>query len=430
MSDPPPGKGGRRTLTRRRFVLGATAVAAGGAAIGIGVERATSSSPETVPLVALGAQPAGLPASQHAWVATLARDADGNPIAPRFDRLLFFDVRGNPTPAQARVLEAALRTLERTYRWGPSGLLFTAGWGPAYFERALRTASPIPHAKGLSDFELPAIDDYDLCLHFACDDEQRLADVEAALIHGAPLAGADGWLDLSSALQWRETRTGFVGTGLPAEHQNVGGIPPGDLVARNAPLFMGFKSGLRRNQASEDAVTIPAGEFAGGTTMQVSYMRLRLDSWYGELSDRERVARMYAPQITPKDVKGFTTDAESDPNLLGQAISRYGVVGHAQTSARARKHGKPLIIRRDFNTVDGGQAGLHFVSVQRTIEDFITTRNAMNATSAQLQNPAIGDTVNNGINEFMIVLKRANYVLPTRAGRAFPLLPDRRVAIA
>jgi hypothetical protein len=428
MSGATHGNWTRRTLTRRRFVLGATAVAAGGAAIGIGVERALSSSAEKVPLVALGAQPTGLPARQHAWVATLARDADGNPIAPRFDRLLFFDVRGNPTPAQARVLEAALRTLERTYAWGPSGLLFTAGWSPDYFERAVRTASPIPRAKGLSDFELPAIDDYDLCLHFACDDDQRLAAVEAALIHGAPLAGADGWLDLSSSLQWRETRTGFVGAGLPAQHQNVGGIPPGDPVGRNTPLFMGFKSGLRRNQASEDAVTIPAGEFAGGTTMQVSYMRLRLDSWYGDLSDRERVARMYAPQVTPDQVKGFTTDAESDPNLLGQAISRYGVIGHAQTSARARKHGKPLIIRRDFNTVDGGQAGLHFVSIQRTIEDFITTRNAMNAAYAQLQNPAITDTVNNGINEFIFVLKRANYILPSRADRSFPLLPNRAAA--
>ena len=98
------------------------------------------------------------------------------------------------------------------------------------------------------------------------------------------------------------------------------------------------------------------------------------------------------------------------------------MIGHAQTSARARRHGKPLIIRRDFNTVDGGQAGLHFVSVQRTIEDFVTTRNAMNASNAQLQNPAITDTVNNGINEFIFVLKRANYILPSRADRSFPLL--------
>jgi hypothetical protein len=252
--------------------------------------------------------------------------------------------------------------------------------------------------------------------------------VEAALIHGHPLPG-DGAQEISSVLRWRETRTGFVGSGLPAAHQDTGGIPTDRPVAKGAPLFMGFKSNLRRNQATEDAVTIPDGRFSGGTTMQVSYMRLRLDSWYGELTERERVARMYGPQVTPQQVNRFTTDAESDPQLLGQAINHYGVVGHSQTSARARKHGKPLIIRRDFNTVDGGQAGLHFVSLQRSIEDFVTTRNAMNASSAQLQNPAITDTDNNGINEFIFVLKRANYVIPARAQRSFPLLAGRPSAI-
>jgi hypothetical protein len=416
-------------LTRRRFLLGATAAAAGGAAAGIGLDRALTSNGQSVPSVALGSQPSGVPARQHAWTATFALDADGNPVAPRFNRLLFFEVNGTPGPAHARVLEAALRTLERTYPWGPGGLLLAAGWAPGYFERSLRIASPIPQAKGLSDFELPVIDDYELCLHLACDDEARLASVEAALIHGAPLPGATGSLDISPALRWRETRTGFVGAGLPAARQNVGGIPPGNPVAKGSPLFMGFKSNLRRNQASEDYVTIPGGPFAGGTTMQVSYMRLRLDSWYQDLSERERVARMYAPQITPAQVNRFTTDAPSDPNLLGQAINRYGVIGHSQTTARARRNNKPLILRRDFNTIDGGQAGLHFVSIQRTIEDFITTRTAMNASAAQLQNPAITDTVNNGVNEFMFVLKRANYIVPPRVGRSFPLLPGRERAV-
>jgi hypothetical protein len=158
-------------------------------------------------------------------------------------------------------------------------------------------------------------------------------------------------------------------------------------------------------------------------------MRLRLDSWYGVLNERERVARMYAPEVTPAQVAAFTTDAPSDPNQLDSAISRYGVIGHSQTSAKARRHGRPLIIRRDFNTTDGGQAGLHFVSVQRTIEDFVTTRNAMNASSAPLRNPAIGLQVNNGINEFIFVVKRANYILPSRAQRSFPLLPGRASAL-
>ncbi|MGH2889620.1 MAG: DUF7405 family protein, partial [Solirubrobacteraceae bacterium] len=164
-------------------------------------------------------------------------------------------------------------------------------------------------------------------------------------------------------------------------------------------------------------------------TMAVSYMRLRLDSWYGDLSERERVARMYAPQVTPKEASDFTTDAASDPGKLEQAIHRYGVIGHAQTSARARRNGKPLIQRRDFNTIDGGQAGLHFVCIQRSIDDFVTTRKAMNASSAQLQNPSITSTVNNGINGFIFVLKRANYILPPRSLRSFPLLPGRERAL-
>jgi hypothetical protein len=418
-----PRAGPMTTLTRRRFLSRAGLLAAGGAAVALGLDRAMSPVKPRPP-VALGTQPAGLPERQHAWTATLARGANGNPLAPRYDRLVFFDVEGTATRASARTLEAALRTLERTYTWGPKGLLFTVGWSPGYFKHHLHIASPIPEAKGLSAFELPAIDDYDVCLHIASDDEQRLAAVEAALRGSRPLPGAHGSLDASSALVWRETRTGFVGAGLPAAHQDTGGIPPGNPVPKQAPLFMGFKSGLRKNQASEDDVTVADGPFAGGTTMQVSYMRLRLESWYGQLDERDRVALMYAPQVTPDQAKHFTTDATGDPQLLNQAITRYGRIGHAQASARARQNGQPLIIRRDFDTVDGGQAGLHFVSLQRSIDDFIKVREAMNASTAQLENPAITDTINNGINAFIFVLKRANYMIPPRADRSFPQLPN------
>jgi hypothetical protein len=410
-------------LTRRRFLAGGTAlVVSGGAAAAAGCDSSEPTAGRAIPAVALGAQPVGLPSRQFAWTATLPRDADGNPVAARHDRLLMFDVNGRPGSDHGRLLEAALRTLERRYRWGPDGLLFATAWGVPYFTRLLKRPSPIPAARALSEFELPAIDAYDLCLHLACDDPSRLAEIEDALVRGQRLPGADGPLDISSALTWRETRTGFTGAGLPAAHQHVGGIPAGAPVAAAAPLYMGFKSNLKRNQASEEAVTIASGPFVGGTTMAVSYMRLRLDSWYGELSPRERVARMYAPQVSVAQAARFTTDAESDPGRLVQAVDRHGVIGHAQTSARARRHGKPLILRRDFNTTDGGQAGLHFVSLQRDVADFVRTRTAMNAVSAQLRNPAITDTVNNGINEFIFIVRRGNYIVPPRSGRSFPLI--------
>ncbi len=407
-------------LTRLGFLGAAAGVIAGG---GTDAASAVAGRPR-----ALGGQPAGLPLRQHAWASGLATDVHGNTVAPRFDRLLFFDVAARPTVDSVRQLEASLRGLERLYPWDHRGLLFTLSWGPHYFEHVVHRPSPIPRPTELSDFEVPTFDDYDACLHLASDDEQRLVALEAALVHGGAVPAA-GSLDLRGTLRWRETRTGFVGAGLPARHQAVGGIPPGHHVPAAAPLYMGFKSGFRKNQASEDAVTIPDGPFAGGTTMHVSYMRLRLDSWYRILDEKERVARMYAPEMTPAEVSRLTDDAPSHPDRYARDAGRYGVVGHSQTSARARRNGRPRILRRDFNTTDGGVAGLHFVAIQRSISDFVETRKAMNAANAPYLNPAITDTVNNGINEFIFVLKRANYIVPPRPNRSFPLLPGRSAAL-
>jgi hypothetical protein len=398
-------------LTRRRFLTGAGAVSLAGVLSALSARRAAAEP--VLPRVALGSQPPGLPARQHAWVHWLRRDEFGNPLAPRFDRLLFFDVRGRPTGEYSLLLESRLRRLERSFRWGPEGLLFTVGYGPEYFTNVLGMTSPVERATRLASFESPAIDRYHVCLHLACDDEQRLVDVEAALRHS-----------LAAILIWRETRSGFTGRGLPRAHQQVAGLGSGSSVPSDSPLFMGFKSGLRKNQASEDAVTIAAGPFAEGTTMQVSRMQLRLAAWYDGLSAADRVARMYSPQTTVEAARRFTTDASGNPAAITQAITRYGVVGHAQASAQARRHNRPLIIRRDFDTVDGGRAGVHFVSLQRSIQDFVVTRNAMNATGAHNVNHEITATRNNGINAFIDVHRRANYILPSRADRSFPLLPD------
>ena len=128
---------------------------------------------------------------------------------------------------------------------------------------------------------------------------------------------------------------------------------------------MGFKSGFKKNQATEDDVTITDRPFADGTTMQVSYMRLRLDSWYELLDEDERVARMYAPEITPAEVARFTDDAPDQPRQLHpgrEPLRRRRALPDLGPRPPQRQ---PRIIRRDFDTVDGGLAGLHFVSVQR-----------------------------------------------------------------
>ena len=409
------------TLTRRRLLSSAGAAAAAGVLTAVSARRAGAQPPPAT--VALGGQPAGLPVRQYAWAHSLRRDEFGNPLAPRFDRLLFFDVRGRPTAAHATLLESRLRTLERHFDWGPQGLLFTLGYGPEYFTRALGVVSPIERATRLSSFESPAIDVHQLCLHLACDDDRRLREVEAALVRGSALTGVPESLSLAKILTWRETRAGFTGAGLPRAHQRVAGIQAAGGVPADAPLFMGFRSGLRKNQADEDDVVISAAPFIGGTTMHVSYMRLALAEWYDALTAADRVALMYSPQTTVGAARRFTTDATGNPGQIIEAIRRHGRIGHSQAAAQARRHNRPLIIRRDFDTVDGGHAGLHFVSLQRSIQDFVVTRNAMNAAEAHNINRSITATANNGINAFMDVRRRANYILPSRAQRSFPLLP-------
>ena len=414
----------RLRVSRRAFLraLGAGLVGLGAAGISRLLSAQAQGRPELPPAKR------GLPERQHAWDAFLRRDRWSNAVPPRFHRLIFFDVEGDPTPEKARRLEAALRALEHLYGWGPEGLLFVVGWGPRYFER-LGLEPPIERPRPLTAFETPALDDFEGVLHLASDDEGRLARIERALWGEEGLPGDDGLLSLEGVLRRRETRTGFIGEGLPHERQAVGGLPETRPVPPEAPMFTGFPSGFRKNQASEDDVTIPDGPFAGGTTMQISRKRLRLEGWYELLTEEERVARMFAPQMRPEAVRALTDEAPTFSERFEEAATKYGVVGHLQAVGRARRGGKPLLLRRDFNTTDGGQAGLHFVSLQRSIRDFVETRRAMTAAEAPFLNPAIGPRVNNGIKEFFFVLNRANFLVPPRRQRALPALPGREDAL-
>lgn len=410
-------------LHRRRLLAwcGAAGVAAAGAGGLLAWTRDTK--------IALPPPPTGLPPRQHAWEEVLPRDAHGNTEAAPAQRLLMFDVDGDPSHEHVRHLEAVLRRLETAFPWGPSGLLHLIGWGPGYFARYVDSPSPIPPPTPLSLHEDPELDTYDACLHLACDDENRLTAIEQALVDGSGPLPEPSLFSLRGVLRHRETRTGFVGAGLPARHQDVSGIPNGRPVPPQAPLYMGFKSSFRRNQATEDEITIDDGPLAGGTTMHLSALRLRLDSWYGLLDEDGRAARMFAPQVRAREVSGFTTSAPTHAEQAASSAEREGVVGHLQAAAGARRDDRPLILRRDFNTTDSQQAGLHFVALQRNIADFEATRRAMNAADAPATNPGITATVNNGIKEFIFVSRRANYAVPARADRSFPLLPDRRGAL-
>jgi hypothetical protein len=350
-----------------------------------------------------------LPEAQHAWEATFASDDQGRPLAPRFHRLVMLDVIDAPTAADARRLEAALRDLERRFPHGPHGLLTCLGWGAGWFERHTQSASPVARPLPMARWEDPVLEDIDACLHLASDDEGRLAAVTDELFGPGPL-------DQRARLAVRDVRTGFVGAGLPAQRLPGAGIPV------DAPLMLGFHSGLRGNQATEAQITVPDGSLAGGTTMQVSRIVLDLERWYAQ-DGESRAARMFSPAVSAAQADALVDDAPSDADRLPTLAARHRVVGHAQAAGRARLGGQPRINRRDFATVDHGLPGTHFVSLQRTLEDFNATRAVMNAADARHHHPAVGARHRNGINAYIDVRTRATFAVPSRTHRAYPLLP-------
>lgn len=411
------------------------------AAVAIGGTAALSACTERLPGGGGPDVPGGpddlstLPARQHAWDAFLVRDDAGNAVAPRHHVLLLLDLPDESAPsADAReTAAAAFDGLNHAYEWGHEGLLFTVGYSPYYFERfdaALPESVDLPEPEALSSFEEPELDDPDAVVHLASDEAAVVLEAEEVLRGNRETAnGVEMDADLSGVFEFRDRRTGFVGAGLPAENQDVEGIPGEDTVAEDAPLFMGFKSGFKKNQASEDRVTIDAGPFAGGTTQHVSKLRLRLKDWYEEQNHDDRVSEMFCPFHAEEGTipEGGTGESLGDDSGMDErsldideAAREHGRIGHSQKmAAEAREDDSPVILRRDFDSTDGGEAGLHFVAVQSGIGKFVKTREAMNGEE-HTQNPAIRQRVNNGILEYIFTKHRGNYLMPPRSLRALP----------
>jgi hypothetical protein len=171
--------------------------------------------------------------------------------------------------------------------------------------------------------------------------------------------------------------------------------------------------------ASEERVTIADGPLAGGTTMHVSRIALDLEAWYAE-DEETRAGLMFSPAISGRDAEALVDDAPSDADRLPELAVGHGLVGHAQVAGRARLNGEPRINRRDFASLDDGLPGTHFVSLQRSLEDFNATRAVMNAADARRHHAAIGARDNNGINAFIDVRSRATFAVPPREHRAYP----------
>ncbi|UPV73765.1 hypothetical protein M0R89_14610 [Halorussus limi] len=408
-------------MASRRRLLGKLAGAAAAAGLaGCSQFRATGGRATELDLPE---NPHDVPRRQHAWNAASRTDRHGNPLLPRHHLVLLLDLAESPSVESAERVERAMRTLESAYEWSSDGLLHSLAWGTRYFERLGNLGdAPIRRPQVLSRTDDPELLDFDAALVLASDAASNLRAAEAATFGNRDaLAGETVGDRLGDVFDVAARRTGFRGAGLPVEHTDAEGIPESPPLSKGDRMFMGFRSGFRGTQAGEDRVTIDSGAYAGGTTMHLSHLRQSLGRWFEAFDDDERVARMFSPEFSPADVANFTDDVPFGDEVARHA-REFDVVGHQEKVAQTRKDGEPVLLRRDFNTVDGGHAGVHFLSLQQSLSDFERTRKAMNGWYVRDDSPEITDRKNNGILDFVSVRSRANFYVPPRGKRAFPRL--------
>ena len=417
------------TLPRREFCKAAVAVG-GTASLSACLDR-FGDDELSVPT---GDGPTGHPERQHAWNDHLPTDDHGNTLLPRHQVLLYCELPGEgPPDERAReAVRAALDGLDEAFAWSNEGLVHSVAYSPAYFARY--DASPagvdLPEPEPLAPFEEPTFDDHDLLLHLGSDRPDALLAAEEALRGRRETANGVGVPPLTDAVAVADRRTGFVGAGMPRERATgLSGVPEDNPVPEASPLFMGFITGFRQNQATEDAVTLSEGAFAGGTTKVVANWRQRLDDWYGEQDYDERVTEMFSPKHAREGlVEGVGENLGDDSGIdavtddVARDARESGRVGHAQKAARANRDGdgEPLLLRRHFESTDDDQASLHFPSLQRELGQFEAVRRAMNGTDATQATPAVRQRVNNGILEYIFVRRRGYFLVPPRSLRALP----------
>lgn len=377
---------------------------------------------------------------QHAWDDFIVEDDEHGLAPPRHHLLLCLEYLkpGQPRPEDRQAVDGALGHLETAFEWSNRGLLFTVGYAPEYFDRFddplpagidLRPANEVIDAIQVGDEDTTS-EPYEIVIHLASNNAVHLLAAEEALwgfpdqdrdaVNGVRIEHTfESVFEKPTAFPAR--RTGFVGAGLPKQevHDTVD-EDLGDAIHEDAPLSMGFESGLDDNLPDETAVSLvhdqtldgnfeQPGAFAQGTIEHVSKLDIDLDAWYDQTKE-ERIHRMFSPHHTESDVGkvgeelGSTSGTDEFPmrdygadddiaSRTHEDAEERGLVGHAQKLARARfdvdlrqtdaerDPSRPLdttILRRDFDTTDQQRPGLHFVALMRFNGYMVYIRRAMN----------------------------------------------------
>jgi len=379
--------------------------------------------------------PTARPTALHRWNDALVRDANGNTVLPRHQIVLGLSYTGSvpPSDADREQVREALGTLDRAFQWGigddagagvSSGLLWLLGYSSSYFERL---GASVPEQITTPESLLSAVDedpekadDFDAVLVLTGDFGSIPLAAETALWgERDTLNGIEVTATLDGIFERTTRRTGITGKGIVAEELDSDDVP------EDAPLSMGYRSGFGDNQATEDAVTIDDGPFAGGTTLAVSRLHIDIDRWY-EQSTEERVGEMFCPAHDAEEI-GDTAESlgnssritPEDAENIPDHAEEYGRIGHSQKLATARDEGfLPRILRRSegvaTDVTEG--AGFNFTSIQADIEAFVAVRRAMNESEYDVDVPA----ENHGIVDYLETRGRTALIVPTREGVALP----------
>ncbi len=409
--------------------------------------------------------PGGYPVGQYQiadyGVRVLPDPASAVPVVipPVWNLVITTTLRRSPGTREQQRLEAALRAVEAAYPYSPAGVFALVAYGLPYFRRYVAASVFAAHLPRMADdgttpvlldaIRFPSdppntlLESNDVVFHLRSDVLSQLHDVRQAFFErSGTLAGSRApAADLADLFEVTSVRTGFVGAGLPRRMAEQAHLPVAARIPPTAPLFMGFTSTQELGEGKEVAVSFdgkrdplleplttarPGDYFAGGTSLSMSHMFEDLDAWY-VLSYDERVARMF--HLNAATVPGRVTIQTQwlNPNPTEIDAAQHHVIGHneaVQRNARSPE-GQALQLRVDFNTMDAldGPApapGLHFLAFTPGAKIFHQSRLSMDAADIAAQYGIPSQA--NGINAFLRVTRRQNFLVPPRAHRAFPLV--------
>ncbi len=391
-----------------------------------------------------------------------------------------------PTKSDQQVLADALSTIEATYAFSPGGLFACISYGLPYFNRlppnivssnmprllsdtsrsALEEAVPgptdvSPQNPGISKvtFNVPVvIESNDVLFTFRSDVLAHITSVEAWLQGSNSL---NGKLVPSPAFNnlftFTSARLMFLQLGTPATIATRHALPYAIDINSRSPMWMSFADGqvagsgpaaitTFQGNASATFTTTKAGDyFYDGSIQHLSHIILDLQQFYlGEVYT-QRCQYMFrsnsipsvgyknqfknggGPTFLPNTYQG-TGDAQANAEGLNtyQGEHRMGHLTALQRSSRAPDN-TPIHIRMDgpgYDTMDvpfgSHQPKTQFSMFVPTAAFFAAMRS--NQASLDLVTQYNVAPSNNGLERFLTATRRQNYLVPSRAHRAFPLV--------